>query len=118
MSNIESLTLTKDALIGSGATVSLWSDRHACTVIDFDDRKQIITVQRDNAVRADKNGMSDCQSWEYSANENGQIYRFKMKDGKWRQMYKNEKGNLVLRKPSDSDRLTVGFRNEYYDFTF
>ena len=118
MSNIESITLTKDALIGSGATVSLWSDRHACTVIDFDDRKQIITVQRDNAVRADKNGMSDCQSWEYSANENGQIYRFKLKNNMWRQLRTNENGYLVVRPVSDSSRLHVGFRNEYYDFTF
>tara|TARA_R110000822_G_scaffold3036_10_gene13889 strand:- start:3205 stop:3564 length:360 start_codon:yes stop_codon:yes gene_type:complete len=116
--NIESLTLTKEALIGTGATVFLFSDRYACTVVDFDEVKKIITVQSDNAKRTDFNGMSDCQSYDYSTDENGRYFRFKIKDEEWREAYVNEKGNFVLRKPSDSKKLAVGFRRQYYDFSF
>lgn len=47
--------------VGDAATVCLYSDRHAGTVIEVDEKKQTFVVQRDKATRADKNGMSDAQ---------------------------------------------------------
>ncbi len=37
-----------NAKVGDGATISLWSDRHACTIIKV--TKTTITVQRDTAI--------------------------------------------------------------------
>lgn len=37
-----------NAKVGEGATINLWSDRHACTIIKV--TKTTITVQRDTAI--------------------------------------------------------------------
>lgn len=37
-----------NAKVGDGATINLWSDRHACTIIKV--TKTIVTVQRDTAI--------------------------------------------------------------------
>lgn len=106
--------------VGDGVTVLLWTDRHATTVIDVDTsgKRPVITVQRDHAKRIDENGMSEAQEYEYTPDPQGIKYtfRFDPKQQCWRQLYRNDKGNLVFAK--SGCRITVGLRREYHDFTF
>lgn len=103
--------------IGMGATLLSWSDRTPATVIDWDAKKKLVTVQIDNYTRIDTNGMSESQDYEYTANPDGAIYRYKWIDGKgWVCMVKNpETGRLIQ---SKCGGLTVGRRERFYDFSF
>ncbi len=106
--------------VGDGATVLLWTDRHATTVIDVDTsgKHPVITVQRDHVKRIDENGMSEAQEYEYTPDPEGikSMFRFDPKQKSWRQLIRNEKGNLVFAK---SDLLvSIGARNEFHDFSF
>lgn len=69
--------------VGMGATACHWTDREAFTIVEVcadkcaDARRNRtlghIRIQRDIATRADKNGMSDAQSYTYEADPNGSI---------------------------------------------
>ena len=50
--------------VGDGATIVLWTDRIACTVIEVKTPRKIV-IQEDNAIRTDKNGMSKTQEYRY-----------------------------------------------------
>lgn len=106
-----------DPTVGMGATVLLWSDRHACTVIAWDGKKSILTIQQDSSQRLDKNGLSESQQYEFTPDPSGRVYRFKrMPEGTWREMTTSEKGNLVFSKSGAG--LMIGRREEYYDPSF
>ena len=47
-----------------GATEMCYSDRHAYEVVKVIDEKHVL-VRKCKATRIDKNGMSDCQEYEY-----------------------------------------------------
>jgi len=99
--------------VGMGATVLMWSDRHACTIVGVTHFKtgpragtvKTVTVQRDIARRTDGRGMSDAQTYEYEADPNGSIgtFTFRAKTGAF------ERGGFVL---------AIGYRNEHYDYSF
>jgi len=106
--------------VGDGATLLLWTDRHAATAIDVDTsgKNPVITVQRDHAKRTDNNGMSESQVYEHTPDPDGikSVFRLDPKQKSWRQLIRNEKGNLVFAK---SDLLvSIGARNEFHDFSF
>jgi hypothetical protein len=88
--------------IGMGATILCWSDRHAATIIKMTPKS--VTVQRDKAIRTDKNGMSESQDYTYERNENGSISTFRLTKRGWR----NKSG----------EGLRIGDRREYYDYSF
>lgn len=68
--------------VGDGATILMWSDRHAATVIEASARK--VTVQEDTSTRTDSHGMSDAQSYEFSPNPNGMTRTYTLrKNGRW-----------------------------------
>ena len=89
--------------VGQGATIHLWSDRHACTivrVVRFKTNGKIkgVEVQRDNAVW---NGVE----YVYTPNPDAYVDLFlKGKDDR----YKNKVG----------ESLTIGVRSEHFDLTF
>lgn len=92
--------------VGMGATMCLWSDRHAYTIIAVSKNRHKITIQRDKATRIDKNGMSDCQTYEYERNPEGEIETATLrKDGAYRIT-----NSRIL--------VGVGHRNEHFDFSF
>ena len=94
--------------VGDGATVLSWSDRHAATVIEVTPNR--ITVQLDKAFRLDKNGMSECQAYEYYPNPDGEIIEFfKNKHGAWRERFKGGKSGYGL---------LLGHRQAYHDYSF
>ena len=99
--------------VGMGATVLMWSDRHACTIIEVTHYKtgplagqvKTVTAQRDQAVRIDNNGMSDAQSYVFLPDPNGSIGTFthKRKTGRY------ERAGWTL---------AIGYRDEFYDLSF
>ncbi len=112
--------------VGMGATACHHSDRTAGTIeaVDWKHNKVIVTVRADNARRTDNNGQSESQEYEYERNPNGAVYRFQAKlsndgtaIGKWREMEINPKtGRLNIK--SGGAGLSIGVRDQYYDFSF
>ena len=105
-----------EPVIGMGATLLGWTDRYPGTVIGWDGK--ILTVQKDNAVRTDSNGMSESQEYEYTPNPQGSVSRFKLdKNGMWREVTTSTKGRTVFCEGGGSG-LMIGHREKYYDFSF
>ena len=108
--------------VGMGATVLMWSDRQAATVVGFTTFKsgkrkgqvKTVTVQRDKATRTDSNGMGDAQSYEYERDEQGALRTFLASSkGGWKQV--GADGKVV---EGGGAGLLLGVRKEYYDFSF
>jgi len=95
--------------VGDGATMLMWTDRRPFTIIEVSKSGKTIKLQEDNAVRTDKNGMSDCQSYEYTRNPDGAIYTATLrKNGKW-----VRKGDTVK-----GTNFGIGYRDKHYDYSF
>lgn len=93
--------------VGDGATLLLYSDSHAGTVIKVSASGKTIHVQRDTATRTDSRGMSECQEYTYAPDPNGPVtvYRFSARSG-W------------INRNASASRCLVGLRRAYHDFTF
>ena len=92
--------------IGMGATIQHWSDRSAATIIQITHNGKRIVLQRDNATRIDQNGMSESQEYSYKRDETGELFfATKRQDGTFRLV-----GTRTI--------VSLGVRNEYYDFSF
>lgn len=97
--------------VGSPATIILYSDRKAATVVEVirwksGPRKgspRRIIAQADTSTRTDTNGMSDSQSYAFERNPNGTKYYYNRKDGAWR---------------NTGTRLAIGWRDTYHDYSF
>jgi hypothetical protein len=86
----------------------MWSDRQAYTIIEVKSPTTLV-IQRDTVKRADNNGMSDAQSYEYTPNPEGHTRTITLrKNGKWHQV-----GDTIKGTP-----FAVGYRKEYYDYSF
>lgn len=102
MNHIEGSMTQPLPKVGDGATMLSWTDRHPATVIKV--TRCTVTVQEDTAKRTDKNGMSECQTYDYSPNPAGSIRTFR----------RNSKGQLV----GNGRFLFVGRREKYHDYSF
>lgn len=100
--------------VGMGATILAWTDRYGGTVIEVRRSKAgkitAVLVQEDTAVRADKNGMSEHQNYEFAPNPEGQIWEFTMR----RNGRLAEKGS----RKGQGYGLRIGRREKYYDYSF
>lgn len=94
--------------IGMGATLLCWSDRRAATVVEISSAKRIGIVE-DIATRIDKNGMSDSQEYSYAPGTGSPSYFTLRKNGAWVREGESQKGG---------QRLAVGNRDHYHDFSF
>lgn len=101
--------------IGDGVTLNYHSDEEPATIIEIDPKGKWIKVQRDKAVRTDNNGMSDCQDYEFSRDENGRIQTF----------YKTRRKDFTLF--TDTGKFTYNnygiylslkVRRKYFDYSF
>jgi len=70
-------------VIGNGATLLLWSDRHAYEVIEVSLNGMECKLQRYDAKRLDKSGMSDCQEYSYDGFTN-EVITLVYRQGVWR----------------------------------
>jgi len=87
--------------VGDGATIILWTDRYAGTIIKV--TRCQIHVQEDIAVRQDDRGMSESQDYTYSPDPEGKVYIFR----KTKRGYK-----------SGTFGLAIGAREAYHDYSF
>lgn len=94
--------------IGMGATKICWSDRHACTIVEVSKSGRCVGVVRDIATRIDKNGICDFQSYSYESSSGSPTYYTLRKNGAW-----VRKGDSM-----NGSRLAIGWRSEYYDYSF
>jgi hypothetical protein len=107
-------------VVGMGATMTSYSDRHAGTIIEVKKvgKGLLITVQADDVKRIDNNGMSESQEYQYTPNPNGATYLYKQKEPntRWVAMYMNQETGRLNK--SERGGLVIGERDEYYDFSF
>jgi hypothetical protein len=91
--------------VGMGCTLILYTDRHPYTVVEVPSPTRII-IQRDTAIRTDKNGQSDSQTYRYERNPDGEKLIVTLrKDGRWKVL---KAGQVVA----------LGHREQHYDFSF
>ncbi len=90
-------------VVGMGATILCWSDRHAATIVKVTPTQ--VHVQRDIAKRIDTNGMSECQSYTYEADPTASVEVFR----------KTKRGWLAA---GGGNGLRIGDRREYHDYSF
>lgn len=104
--------------VGDGATLLSWSDRHPATVINvFKQGKfDFVQIQADNYTRVDKNGLSEVQEYEYSANPDGSVSTFRLRNNQWERVSKSESGRYV--KSGSDTGVVFGRRERYWDPTF
>lgn len=99
-------------VVGMGATVLMWSDRHAATIVEVQTFKtgtragqvSAVVIQRDHATRTDTNGMSESQAYTFTPNADAakEVYRLTKSGG-----FKGACGSL-----------RIGDRREYHDYSF
>ena len=95
-------------VIGMGATILCWTDRHAATVVRVSPSGKTVWVQQDHAKRTDDNGMSEVQSYEYTPNPEAPMKMFRLGKHGWREAGSRGKGN----------GLALDVRRQYHDFSF
>lgn len=99
---------SKSPEVGDGATEVMYTDRFPYTVIAVKDPKHI-TVQEDEAIRIDKRGMTDAQSYEYHPNPEGRTCELSLrKNGKW----------IEVGQRANATPFVVGTRQRYHDYTY
>jgi hypothetical protein len=94
--------------VGDGATILCWTDRHAATIVEVSVSGKRVGVVEDEANRVDTNGLSESQE-----------YLFKPGAGPVRYFTLRKNGAYVRQGDSlRGQRLAVGQRSEYRDFSF
>lgn len=94
--------------VGMGATVLLWTDRHAATIVSVEKNGKRIGIVEDEATRIDKNGMSESQEYSYAPGKGGVQYFTLRKNGAYVREGDSIKGT----------RIAIGARRHYHDFSF
>jgi hypothetical protein len=110
---------------GMGATILMWTDRHAATVFRvFEWRGQVaIETRDDNSKVISGSGHDGSAAYEYSTNVRGsRRYFVREESGMWREArVKSEPGaplKLKLARKGDGNGLRIGSREEYRDPSF
>jgi len=96
--------------VGMGATILLWTDRRAATIVWVSTTGAALDVKEDTATRTDSYGMSDAQQYEYAPNPDAARVRYtRRRNGKWVREGETMRGGLGL---------LIGVRNQYHDYSF
>lgn len=96
--------------VGMGATVLMFSDRYAATIVEVLDKGKTLVTQEDTATRTDKNGQSEDQQYTYAPNPNAAKGTYTLrKNGTYVRQGESMKSGTILR---------VGVRDHYYDFGY
>lgn len=106
---------SEEIKVGMGATIFMYSDRVACTIIEVSKSGKSAVIQRDKAKAI---GGAYSNEWELSRDENGMKYEIYCRN----KVYKNSNGETVkipVWKVKDSkEKVIIGKRMEYYDYEF
>lgn len=109
MNRVAETVQPKTPEVGMGCTILMFSDRHAATIVQVITPKKIV-IQEDKATRTDTNGMSESQSYAYSANPTGHKHEVTLrKNGTWVIAGDSMRSGTILQ---------IGERDEYYDYSF
>lgn len=107
--------------VGMGATILLWSDRHAATITSVHTKgNDTYVTTQDDEVRVTSGSAHDGSAvYEFSRNEKGRIRHFKATsaDGEWHQIRWNEDTKRWNR-IRGGNSLRIGSREEYRDPSF
>ncbi|MDR0825066.1 MAG: hypothetical protein LBN74_08220 [Prevotella sp.] len=129
--------------VGKGATVLLWTDRHAYEVMSVSKDFKTVVIQQYLPERIDDLGMSESQDYKYEK-LNGYDETIVWKWGAWRKVYnkiifedsyefdrKDEKelfdedgiiqlveGKTKAKTEYSKVNIVFGIKEEYYDFSF
>lgn len=90
-------------VVGMGATYHGWTDRTPYTVVAVSKTGKTVTVQEDDAVRSDNNGMSESQGYLFIPNANNPKLTLRLTKQGW-----SHKGM----------KFTLGSRSKYHDYSF
>ncbi len=109
MNRIAEESKMPEPIVGMGATIVMYSDRHACTIVDTFVSGKTVIVQQDKAIRTDSNGMSECQSYHYESDTSAPRREFsKRKNGRWVEVgSKVHNGTTLDRRARQLPRLLV-----------
>jgi len=91
-------------VVGMGATLLSWTDRHPATVVWVSPSGRTIHLQEDTATRTDANGMSECQAYTFTQDPTATVLVARLTPRGW--------------KVVKGDRVLVGHRDAYHDFGF
>jgi hypothetical protein len=93
--------------VGMGATILMWTDRRAATVIEVSKSGKKVTVQFDKAT---SQGSFGSQDWKLEPDPNGSTREYtKRKNGQWVAAGDSMRGG---------QRLGLGYRDHYFDYSF
>ena len=105
VNHIYSNQQAKTPEVGMGATVLLWSDRHAYTITRVSPSGKTFWMTQDIATRTEE-GMTDAQDYTYEQDMNAEEEKVTLRrDGKWKIQQLN-------------DTVKIGVRDEHHDFSF
>jgi hypothetical protein len=98
--------------VGMGATILMWSDRHAGTITMI--KGDIIEVTEDDYKPISGSILNGDVKWEFTYNPNGRTSYFrKSKTGLWENVVFNKETGRW--KKSNGQGLIIGRREKYYD---
>jgi hypothetical protein len=96
-------------VVGMGATVLMWTDRHAATIVEVSANGKRVGIREDIATRTDANGMSESQTYSYAPNEAAAVEYYSLrKNGRYVRVGSSINGTGLL----------IGDRRQYRDFGF
>tara|TARA_B110000503_G_C7127673_1_gene405399 strand:- start:1539 stop:1874 length:336 start_codon:yes stop_codon:yes gene_type:complete len=101
-------------VVGEGATILSYTDRHAYTVREFNPKTKKVIIQRCESTRVDNLGMSDSQTYDYTKHEDYFIV-LKYRYNNWYEECYNKHSD---ENDYSKKRIIFGVRDEYYDFSF
>lgn len=108
-----------EPVVGMGATMLLWTDRSACTIVNVQQvrGKTIVTVQTDHATVIAGSSHDGSAEYRYNPNPKGGEYHFRREaDGRWQQVaISNQTGRWGK---AGGRGLRIGERDEYRDPSF
>ena len=108
--------------VGMGATILMWSDRHAATITSVLKKVNTtyVTTQDDDAKVVSGSTHDGSATYEFTPNPKGRIRHFKSvgPDGGWKQIRWNDDSKRWNQVPGGGQGLRIGQREEYYDHSF
>jgi hypothetical protein len=91
-------------VVGMACTICYLTDRRAATVAKVSPTARIVMVRMDKAIRTDKNGMSESQTYTYERDPSGAEYTF------------HRQGDGSYHAPGKT--LVLGVRRTYHDYSY
>lgn len=110
----EGVQYVKEIKVGDGLTEYLWSDRLAYEIVEVTDQEHI-KVRRYNAVRIDKNGMSECQDYRFDPDPESPIIELQLRKGIWNKVIRLSKSEVQRRAKELLDKEKGVSLTEYSD---